>query len=108
MSNKIELVKELLDEIRYLRKLCEENNIDHKREETSHLQDENSIINSFEFDSMTGTLLLLNNISNYNKVFLDDGCERNKEKLTKLKNGIDVLAEIKVGFKLKFLLQKNN
>ncbi|KAH8582961.1 uncharacterized protein ELE39_002306 [Cryptosporidium sp. chipmunk genotype I] len=102
MSRKIELVRELCEEIKHLRKLCQENNIEYKREETSHLEDEESIINSFEFDSMTETLLLLNNVSRYNSIFLDEKSGRkelNREKLKQLKNIIDIKGEIKVSCK---------
>lgn len=99
MSKKIELVRELCDEIRYLRELCRENNIEYKRDETSHLENEESIISSFEFDSMTETLLLLNNVSKYNEVILGENSEKkelNREKMTKFKNIIDIKGEIKV------------
>ncbi|WRK32470.1 Uncharacterized protein cpbgf_5004340 [Cryptosporidium parvum] len=99
MSRKIELVRELCDEIKYLRRLCRENNIEYKREITSHLEDEESIINSFEFDSMTETLLLLNNVSKYNSIFLDENSERkelNNEKLRQIKSIIDIKGEIKL------------
>ncbi|EAK87581.1 hypothetical protein [Cryptosporidium parvum Iowa II] len=110
MSRKIELVRELCDEIKYLRRLCRENNIEYKREITSHLEDEESIINSFEFDSMTETLLLLNNVSKYNSIFLDENSERkelNNEKLRQIKSIIDIKGEIKVSYNnnIKILLK---
>ncbi|OII75486.1 uncharacterized protein cubi_02007 [Cryptosporidium ubiquitum] len=107
MSRKIELVKELCDEIKYLRRLCQENNIDFKREGTSHLEDEESIISSFEFDSMTETLLLLNNVSKYNDIFLDgnEKKEFNREKLTRLKSMINIKGEIKVRYNNNILIR---
>ncbi|KAJ1610022.1 hypothetical protein OIY81_1776 [Cryptosporidium canis] len=99
MSGKIELVRELCSEIRYLRALCEENNIDYRREGTAHLEDEESILNSFEFDSMTDTLLLLSNMSKYNEVILDRDFEKkevSRERLTRLRSIIDLKGEIKV------------
>lgn len=102
MSNKIELVRELCDEIKYLRELCRNHNIKYEREATSHLEDEESIIRSFEFDSMTETLLLLNNVSKYNEVILGGDSEKkepSREKMTMFKNIIDIKGEIKVCYR---------
>lgn len=114
MSRKIELVRELCGEIKYLRRLCQENKIDYKREETSHLEDEESIISSFEFDGMTETLLLLNNVSKYNDIFLSENNEKkelSREKLIRLKNMINIKGEIKVSYNnnelIKFYLHVN-
>ncbi|KAK6590309.1 hypothetical protein RS030_162456 [Cryptosporidium xiaoi] len=94
MSSKLDLVRELCGEIKYLRKLCEKNNIDFKREETKHLEDEEAIVNSFEFDSMTSTLLLLENISDYNNIITRG--EETKENRRKMKDILDIITEIKV------------
>ncbi|KAH8741317.1 hypothetical protein FG386_000224 [Cryptosporidium ryanae] len=94
MSGKLDLVRELCGEIRYLRKLCEDNNINFKREETRHLEDEEAIINSFEFDSMANTLLLLKNISDYNDI-ISRGEETVKNR-KKIRDVLDIITEIKV------------
>ncbi|KAL7066130.1 hypothetical protein ACR3K2_34140 [Cryptosporidium serpentis] len=67
MVDKTMFIKSLTKEIRYLRNLCSYNNINFSTED-SLLDEEESIIKSLEVDKITGTLLLLQNSSDYNKL----------------------------------------
>ncbi|EEA04711.1 uncharacterized protein CMU_037760 [Cryptosporidium muris RN66] len=74
MVDKTTLIRSLTNEIRYLRNLCSCNNIYFSTDD-SLLDEEESIIKSLEVDKIAGTLLLLQNSSEYdkllNKIYLD-------------------------------------
>lgn len=74
MVDKTILIRSLTKEIRYLRNLCSCNSI-HFSTDDSLLDEEESIIKSLEVDKIAGTLLLLQNSSEYdkllNKIYLD-------------------------------------